>query len=80
MPFTALLYPCSSLLESFIGREISNNGAGGNLPRSGITYCEGDKGMPNGRLYDREGMATTGRQNLETCSVESLLVVYFRVS
>jgi hypothetical protein len=30
--------------------------------------------MPNGRLYDREGMATMGRQNLETRWVESLLV------
>jgi hypothetical protein len=30
--------------------------------------------MPNGRLYDREGMAMTGRQSLETRWVESLLV------
>jgi hypothetical protein len=32
--------------------------------------------MPNGRLYDREGMATMGRQNLETRWVESLLVLH----
>jgi hypothetical protein len=30
--------------------------------------------MPNGRLYDRAGMAMTGRQSLETRWVESLLV------
>jgi hypothetical protein len=35
--------------------------------------------MPNGRLYDREGMATMGRQNLETHWVESLLVLYLCV-
>jgi hypothetical protein len=29
-------------------------------------YCEGDKGMPKGWLYVWEGMATMGRQNLET--------------
>jgi len=29
-------------------------------------YCGRDKGMPNGRLYDREGMAMMGRQSLET--------------
>jgi len=37
-------------------------------------YCEGDKGMPKGRLYDREGMATMGRQNLETRWVEKPLI------
>lgn len=36
--------------------------------------------MPNGRLYDREGMATMGRRNLETRWVESLLFVYLCVS
>jgi hypothetical protein len=36
--------------------------------------------MPNGRLYDREGMAMMGRRNLETRWVESLLVVYLCVS
>ena len=35
--------------------------------------------MPNGRLYDRDGMAMMGRQNLETRWVESLLVVYLCV-
>jgi len=33
--------------------------------------------MPNGRLYDREGMAMIRRQNLETRWVESLLVVLY---
>ena len=28
-------------------------------------YCEGDKGMPKGWLYDWEGIATMGRQNPE---------------
>jgi hypothetical protein len=34
-----------------------------------------EKGMPNGRLYDREGMAMMGRQSLsrDTFWVKSLL-------
>jgi hypothetical protein len=37
-------------------------------------YCGRDKGMSNGRLYDREGMAMMGRRSLETrLWVESLL-------
>jgi hypothetical protein len=36
--------------------------------------------MPNDRLYDWEGIATIGRQNPETCWVESFLVVYLFVS
>ena len=39
----------------------------------------GDKGMPNGRLYDREGMATMGRQNLEKRWVEKLACHYLCV-
>jgi hypothetical protein len=31
--------------------------------------------MPKGRLYNWEGTTAMGRQNLETCFVESLLVV-----
>jgi len=34
--------------------------------RLGMDYCGRDKGMPNGRLYDREGMAVKGGQSLET--------------
>jgi len=29
-------------------------------------YCGRDKGMSNGRLYDREGMAMMESQSLET--------------
>jgi hypothetical protein len=36
--------------------------------------------MPKGWLYDWEGMATMGRQNPETRSVESLLVLCLCVS
>jgi len=32
----------------------------------GRVYCGRDKGMPIGRLYDREGMAMMGGQSLET--------------
>jgi hypothetical protein len=32
--------------------------------------------MPKGRLYDREGLATMGRQNLETRWVEKLACHY----
>jgi hypothetical protein len=35
--------------------------------------------MPKGRLYDREGMATMGRQNLETRWVEKLACYYLCV-
>jgi hypothetical protein len=35
--------------------------------------------MLKGRLYDREGMATVGGQNLETRGVESCLVLYLCV-
>jgi len=43
-------------------------------------YCERDRGVPNGRLYDWEGIATVGRQNPETRWVGSLLVLYLGVS
>jgi len=36
--------------------------------------------MPKGRLYDREGMATMGRQNIETRWVEKLACYYLCVS
>jgi hypothetical protein len=32
--------------------------------------------MPNGRSFNRESMATEERGSLETCCVESFLVVY----
>ena len=35
--------------------------------------------MPKGRLYDREGIATMGRQNLETRWVEKLACYYLCV-
>jgi hypothetical protein len=37
-------------------------------------------GMPKGRLYNWEGTTVMGRRDLETRSVESLLVVYLCVS
>jgi len=36
--------------------------------------------MPKGRLYDREGIATMRRQNLETRWVEKLACHYLCVS
>jgi hypothetical protein len=36
-------------------------------------YCGRDRGMPKGRLFNWEGMATMGRQNPETRWVESCL-------
>ena len=44
-----------------------------------IVQCRRDRGMPRGRLYDREGMATVGRQNPETRWVEVCLVLYLCV-
>jgi hypothetical protein len=38
-----------------------------------MDYCGRDRGMPKGRLYDWEGIAMMGRQNLEIRWVESLL-------
>jgi hypothetical protein len=39
-------------------------------------YCKREKGMPNGWSFDWASMATRERESLETCCVESLLVVY----
>jgi len=53
-------------------------------PRSFSTsrsqYCGRDRGMPNGRLYDWEGIATVEMQDPETRWAGNLLVVYLDVS
>ena len=43
-------------------------------------YCERDKGVPKGRLYNWEGTTAVGGQNLETRLIESLLVICLAVS
>jgi hypothetical protein len=44
-----------------------------------VCIVEGIKGTPKDRLYDKEGMATMGRQDLETCWVEKLACGYLCV-
>ena len=50
------------------------------LVEATVVYCERDKGVPKGRLYNWEDTTAIGRQNLETRWAESLLVVCLCVS
>ena len=61
------MYPRYVTVVDTVGLRISTGS------RNAFNYCGRDGGIPNGRLYDWEGVATMGMQSPEVRWVESFL-------